>query len=88
MFVQRISEVPSQHNVIFLGEEVEDILESTGISDEHRKDYSQVLDKFDAFFCVRKNVLIEYMKFNHWYQLLEEPAEQGEMIHDRIVVGI
>ena len=41
VFAQRISGVPSQHNVIFLGEEVEDILELTGISDEHQKDYSQ-----------------------------------------------
>ena len=89
-----------------LGKEAEDILESTGITDEHRKEYSQVLLKFDTFFRVRKNVIIERVKFNRRYQLPEEPAEQfiaslynlatdcqygelkGEMIRDKIVVGI
>ena len=59
-----------------LGEEAEDILESTGITDEHRKEYSQVLSKFDTFFRVRKNVIIERAKFNRRCQLPEEPAEQ------------
>jgi len=52
-----------------LGEEAEDILESTGISDEHWKEYSQVLSKFDAFFHVRKNVIIDRAKFNRCFQL-------------------
>jgi len=59
-----------------LGEEAEDVLESTGISDEHRKEYSQVLSKFDAFFHVKKNVIIERTKFNRRFQLPEEPADQ------------
>ena len=89
-----------------LGKEAEDILDSTGISEEHRKQYSQVLSNFDAFFGIRKNMIIESAKFNRRCQLPEEPAEQfiaslynlaadckyrelkGEMIRDRIVVGI
>jgi len=59
-----------------LGEEAEDILVSTGISNEHWKEYSQVLSKFDTFFHVRKNVIIERAKFNRRFQLPEEPADQ------------
>ena len=33
-----------------LGEEAEDILVSTNISDDHRKQYEAVLSKFDNFF--------------------------------------
>jgi len=42
----------------------------------NRKEYSQALSKFDAFFCVRKNVIIERAKFNCRFQLPEEPADQ------------
>jgi len=59
-----------------LGEEAKDILESTGITDEHQKEYSQVLSKFNTFFRIRKNVIIERTKFNRHCQLSEEPAEQ------------
>jgi len=59
-----------------LGEEAEDILDTTGISVEHRKQYSQVLSKFDAFFGIRKNVIIECAKFNCRCKFPEEPAEQ------------
>jgi len=34
----------------------EDILTSTGISDEDRKKYEQVLAKFDSFFQPRKKI--------------------------------
>ena len=57
-----------------LGEEAEDILVSTNISDDHRKQYETVLSKFDNFFCVRKNVIIERAKFNRHGQLPDEPA--------------
>jgi len=59
-----------------LGEEAEDILEITGISDKHRKDYNKVLSMFDAFFGIRKNVIVERTKFKCQHQLPEEPAEQ------------
>ena len=32
--------------------------------------------KFDSFFSVRKNVVIEYTKFNKRSQLPDEPVEQ------------
>ena len=59
-----------------LGEEAEDILTSTNISDEDRKSYTSVLGKFDGFFKIRKNVIIERAKFNKRSQLPDEPAEQ------------
>ena len=60
----------------YLGEEAEDILTSTNISDDDRKQYDMVMEKFDRFFRVRKNVIIEHVKFNKHAQLLDEPAEQ------------
>ena len=59
-----------------LGEEAEDILVSTNISEDQRKQYEAVLSKFDGFFRVRKNVIIERAKFNRRSQLPDEPAEQ------------
>ena len=59
-----------------MGEEAEDILVSTNISEDQRKQYEAVLSKFDGFFCVRKNVIIERAKFNRRSQLPDEPAEQ------------
>ena len=59
-----------------LGEEAEDILVSTNISEDQRKQYVAILSKFDGFFRVRKNVIIERAKFNRCSQLLDKPAEQ------------
>ena len=59
-----------------LGEEAEDILTSTNISDDDRKQYAMVMEKFDHFFRVRKNVIIERAKFNKRTQLPDEPAKQ------------
>ena len=59
-----------------LGEEAEDILTSTNISEEDRKNYASVLGKFNGFFKIRKNVIIERAKFNKRSQLPDEPAEQ------------
>ena len=41
-----------------------------------RKKYDSVLAKFDSFFSVRKNVIIEHTKFNKRSQLPDEPVEQ------------
>ena len=39
-----------------LGEGAEDVLASTGITSQERAKYDKVLEKFDNFFQVRKNV--------------------------------
>ena len=56
----------SQINILFycLGEEAEDVLTSTGIA-----------GKFDAFFDVRTNVILERAKFNRRNQLEGETAD-------------
>ena len=59
-----------------LGEETEDILASINIGEEDRKKYDSVLAKFDSFFSVRKNVIIECAKFNKRSQLPDEPVQQ------------
>ena len=40
-----------------LGEEAHDVLTSTSISAEDKKVYAKVLEKFDGYFDVRKNVI-------------------------------
>ena len=59
-----------------LGEEAELVLSSTNATEDERKVYSTVTDKFDAFFQVRRNVIFERARFNHRNQLPGETAEQ------------
>ena len=58
-----------------LGEEAKDILASTEYWGD-RKKYDNVMAKFDSFFSVRKNMIIEHTKFNKRSQLPDEPVEQ------------
>ena len=41
-----------------------------------RKKYDSVMAKFDSYFSVRKNGVIEHTKFNKRSQLPDEPVEQ------------
>ena len=84
-----------------LGGDAEDILGSTNITEDDRKHYSEVLEKFDSHFKIRCNLIFERTQFN---QLEDESAEQditilyqfaerceyddfkSEMIRDRLVV--
>ena len=59
-----------------LGEDADDVLTSTNISDDDRKNFAEVLAKFDAFFKVRQNIIFERAKFNKRTQLDGESAEQ------------
>lgn len=59
-----------------LGEEADDVLTSTNITDESRKKYSEVMAKFDTFFNVRRNVIFERARFNRRNQGQNESAEQ------------
>ena len=59
-----------------LGEEAESVLASTDISEEDRKKYNKVIEKFDAFFKVRQNVIYERARFNRRSQKGGETAEQ------------
>ena len=59
-----------------MGDEAEDTLISTNISEEHRKDYSRVIAAFDMFFKVRKNIIFERARFNGRSQREGESVEQ------------
>ena len=59
-----------------MGEDAEDVLTSTGISDEDRKRYDAVMSKFDGFFKVRKNLIFERARFNQRNQSEGESVEQ------------
>ena len=58
-----------------LGEEGEAVHSSTNVTDEKRKEFDTVNDKFDAFFKVHKNIF-ERAGFNWRNQLQGESAEQ------------
>ena len=59
-----------------LGEEGEDLLRSTNITEDERKSYSSVRQKLNGFFQVRKNIIFERAKFNRRSQLAGETADQ------------
>ena len=59
-----------------LGEESEAVLASTNATVDERKVYNTVMQKFDAFFGVRKNVIFERAQFNRRKQQEGESAEQ------------
>ena len=42
----------------------DDVLTTTHISDDNRKKYDKVVEKFDEFFKVRHNVIFERACFN------------------------
>ena len=58
-----------------LGGEADDVLTSTNITEDKRKQYASVLKKFDNFFKVRKNVIFERARFNRRNQLDGESSE-------------
>ena len=58
-----------------LGPDADDVLTSTNIGDNNRK-YSRVIEKFDAHFRVRHNVIFECARFNKHDQLESELAEE------------
>ena len=59
-----------------MGEKAEDVLRSTAISDENLKKFGKVIDQFDDFFKVRKNVIFERARFNRRSQLEGESVEE------------
>ena len=58
-----------------LGEEADDVLNSTNISAEDAIKYDKVIGKFDEYFQVRKNMIYERARFNRRDQLEGESAE-------------
>ena len=59
-----------------MGQDADNVLTSTNISDDDRKNYKTVMDKFEGFFQVRKNTIYERARFNRRDQREGESAEQ------------
>ena len=59
-----------------MGENIDSILASTKIGEEDRKKYNKVVEKFNEFFKVRRNVIFERAKFNCQFQQSGESVEQ------------
>ena len=59
-----------------LGEDAEEVLNSTDIAAADKKKYAPVMLKFDEFFKVRKNVILERARFNRRNQ------QEGESIEE------
>ena len=59
-----------------LGEDSEDVLSSTNISEDDRKKYAEVMAKLDGFFQVGKNIIYERARFNRRVQQADESVEQ------------
>ena len=60
----------------FLGEDAEEVLDTTRISTDDRKKYQKVIEEFDSYFKVKKNVIYERARFNQHSQLPGEPADR------------
>ena len=61
-----------------MGDKADDILASFALSDEDRKKYSTVKEKFDRYFVKKRNVIFERAKFNSRRQ------QKGETVDDFI----
>ena len=59
-----------------LGEEADDVLTSTNISEEDRKSAARRWRSMTIFFRVRRNVILERARFNRRCQREGESAEQ------------
>ena len=59
-----------------LGDDAEEILDTTRITSEDKKKYSKVLDTFDDYFKVRKNIIVKRACFNKRCQLPNESVNQ------------
>ena len=59
-----------------MGEDANDILTSTNIITEERKWYQSVIVKLDGFFQVWRNVIFEWVRFNHCVQKKGESVVQ------------
>jgi len=47
-----------------MGENAEEVLATTNITNEQKKEYAEVVQKFDEYFKMRKNLVYERASFN------------------------
>ena len=58
-----------------MGEGASSVLASTNLTSDERKVYQKVVEKLDAFFKVRRNVIFERVRFNRRCQREGEPID-------------
>ena len=58
-----------------LGPGTQEALETTRISEEDKQKYAKVIEEFDKYFKVKKNVIYKRARFNQHNQLLDESAD-------------
>lgn len=68
--------MPGQHSLILPRRRGRRVLNTTCISDENWKKYQKVIDQFDTYFKVRRNVIYECAHFNKRSQLPNEPVDR------------
>ena len=66
-----------------LGEEAEAVLTSTNATEEERRTYDTVIEKFNGFFKIRNNVIFERARFNR-SQIDGETADEYIMVLYRL----
>ena len=59
-----------------MGEDADDVLTTTAISNADRAKYTKVMEKLDEFYGVRTNVIYERARFNRRNQLSGETMDQ------------
>jgi hypothetical protein len=59
-----------------MGQDADNVLTSTNISDDDRTKYISVMAKFEKFFKVRKNTIYKRARFNRRDQREGESSEQ------------
>ena len=78
-YASGLSQESSQRHVstllYFLGQDADDVLHSTNIAEDKRKDYQEVMAKFDPIFDVQRNIIFERACFNRRTQQAHESVE-------------
>ena len=59
-----------------MGDDAEGVLTSTKITEDNKKEYDEVIAKFEEFFRIRRNVIYERARFNRRNQLEGESIKQ------------
>ena len=77
--------------IYVMGEKADDILNSFGLSDDERKVYRTVEEKFDNYFEPQRNVIFQRAKFNQRKQLPGESVDDFitdlHCLADRCIYG-
>jgi len=63
-----------------MGDPADDILSSFGLTDDEKKNFDTVVDKFERHFIKKRNIIFEHAKFN------QRKQEDNELVNDFITL--